>query len=210
MTHNQHLLERRRTILTAAQDVFDARGYESATMDEIAEKANISKGNLYNHFQNKLDLFTKVFVETLMGDETEVEQLVAGPLDASEKLPRLMDYIFSRLESYTRSGRLIMEIWATAARQQRQEELAQELSQVHSTWRERIETILVQGIKAGEFGQHITPSVAASLIWATVNGVIVQSMFDAKAETGERALATLKRSLLAGLTAWSARRPHGG
>ena len=208
MTHDQHLLERRQAILAAAQDVFDVRGYESATMDEIAEKADISKGNLYNHFQNKLDLFTKVFIEALMGDETEVEQLVAGPLTASEKLPRLMDYIFTQLQSYTRSGRLVMEIWATAARQQRQEELAENLGQIHSCWRKRFETILVQGIKAGEFGQHIEPPVAASLIWATVNGIIVQSMFDVEAETGERALATLKRSLLAGLTAWSAGKPR--
>ena len=172
-------------------------------MDEIAGKAGISKGNLYNHFQSKLDLFTKVFVEALMGNETEVEQLVGGPLTASEKLPQLMDYIFSRLESYTRSGRLIMEIWATAARQQHQGELAENLGQIHSRWRKRFESILVQGIKAGEFGQHIEPPVAASLIWATVNGIIVQSMFDEDAETGEQALNTLKMNLLAGLTTWS-------
>ena len=203
MTDKQHILQRRRAILAAAQDAFDARGCEATTMDEIAEKAALAKGTLYNYFHSKEDLFLGVFVSAFADDDDQVQRLVDAPAPASEKLQRLMDYLFSQLQFYTRSGKLLMEMWATAARQQQEEGLAGSIATIHGDWRRRFRVILDEGIEAGQFGRHLDSRVVASLIWATINGIIVQAMFDTEAEIGHRSLATLKRGLLAGLTAWS-------
>lgn len=48
---------RRAVLLEAAQDVFVANGYHSAAMDEIAERAGVSKPVLYQHFPGKLELY---------------------------------------------------------------------------------------------------------------------------------------------------------
>ncbi len=48
---------RRRQLLGAARDVFVAQGYHAAAMDEIAERAGVSKPVLYQHFPGKLDLY---------------------------------------------------------------------------------------------------------------------------------------------------------
>jgi AcrR family transcriptional regulator len=48
--------ERRRAILTAAQDVFASRGYHGSSIDEIAQAAGISKALIYEHFPSKKDL----------------------------------------------------------------------------------------------------------------------------------------------------------
>src|SRR5947209_20529974 len=48
---------RRAQLLAAAQDVFVANGYHAAAMDEIAERAGVSKPVLYQHFPSKLDLY---------------------------------------------------------------------------------------------------------------------------------------------------------
>lgn len=45
-------LRRRAAILTAAREVFAEHGYEKATIDEIAERAEFGKGTLYNYFQD--------------------------------------------------------------------------------------------------------------------------------------------------------------
>ncbi len=50
-------LNRRNEILQAAWEVFASKDYDSATVDEIAEAAELSKGTLYLYFQNKADLF---------------------------------------------------------------------------------------------------------------------------------------------------------
>src|SRR5688572_31575396 len=48
---------RRAQLLAAAQDVFVANGYHAAAMDEIADRAGVSKPVLYQHFPGKLELY---------------------------------------------------------------------------------------------------------------------------------------------------------
>ncbi|HEY8372467.1 MAG TPA: TetR/AcrR family transcriptional regulator [Pseudonocardiaceae bacterium] len=60
---------RRAQLLAAAQEVFVANGYHAAAMDEIAERAGVSKPVLYQHFPGKLELYLALL-------ETQVEELV--------------------------------------------------------------------------------------------------------------------------------------
>src|SRR6187402_1151611 len=48
---------RRKQLLAAAQQIFVAHGYHAAAMDEIAERAGVSKPVLYQHFPGKLELY---------------------------------------------------------------------------------------------------------------------------------------------------------
>ncbi len=205
--YDAQLGAKRRAILDAAQEAFDVRGYEAATMEEVAEKAGVSKGTLYNYFQNKEDLFAKVFSERLSGDQAELEQLIEEPLPALEKLCRIMDHVFSQLEFYIGSGRLVMELWAHAARQRKEGELAVNIAQTNTQWRKWIEAVLIEGVAGGEFVRRLNPSVMASLIWSTINGIIVESMFDTEAGSGQRSLSALKQGLIAELTSWSTTEP---
>src|SRR5438477_10857875 len=50
-------LARRTQLLGAAQEVFVAQGYHAAAMDDIADRAGVSKPVLYQHFPGKLDLY---------------------------------------------------------------------------------------------------------------------------------------------------------
>ena len=49
--------QRRNEILNAAEKVFFSKGFNYATMDEVAEEAELSKGTLYLYFKNKEDLY---------------------------------------------------------------------------------------------------------------------------------------------------------
>ena len=49
--------ERRAQVLRAAREVFVAQGYHTAAMDDIAERAGVSKPVLYQHVPGKLDLY---------------------------------------------------------------------------------------------------------------------------------------------------------
>jgi AcrR family transcriptional regulator len=51
---------RRRQILDAAYRVFAAKGYQAASIADIAEKLGIGHGTFYRYFENKLDIFTHV------------------------------------------------------------------------------------------------------------------------------------------------------
>jgi len=80
--------KKRTSIIKGAEDIFISLGYELASMDKIAEKANVSKRTVYNHFGNKENLF-EVIVDNLLAerqtlktiqyssDKTLEEQLIA-------------------------------------------------------------------------------------------------------------------------------------
>jgi AcrR family transcriptional regulator len=68
---------RRAQLLAAAQDIFAANGYHAAAMDEIAERAGVSKPVLYQHFPGKLELYMALL-------ETHVDELIRRVTDAME------------------------------------------------------------------------------------------------------------------------------
>jgi len=55
---------RRLQLLGAARHVFVAQGYHAAAMDEIAERAGVSKPVLYQHFPGKLELYLALLDES--------------------------------------------------------------------------------------------------------------------------------------------------
>lgn len=197
--------DRRGAIIAAAGKVFDAHGYAATTMEAVADEAGVAKGSLYNYFDSKHALFSQLFAEVISGDEAEVEQLVAEAIPADEKLRKLIDNVFAQLERYTAIGALVLEFWATAAREKRGGEMSDMFEQMFSRWRRRIGAIVTQGIESGRFHAEINPDVAASLIVATVNGIVVQLILDAGADFGpdSQHLSALKRGLLAAMTAWA-------
>jgi TetR/AcrR family transcriptional regulator len=59
-------------ILEAAEKLFLTKGYENATMDEIASESEFSKGTLYNYFKSKDELYLAIGVKAynLLADHT--------------------------------------------------------------------------------------------------------------------------------------------
>lgn len=56
-------LYKRQEIVNAAREVFASRGFTSATLDEIAERAEFGKGTLYSYFESKDELFDTVIAD---------------------------------------------------------------------------------------------------------------------------------------------------
>ena len=84
--------ERRRQLLDAALEVFVHHGYHAAAMDEIAERAGVSKPVLYQHFPGKLELYLALLdqsvdnlletVRDALGSTTDNKQRVAATFGA--------------------------------------------------------------------------------------------------------------------------------
>ncbi len=80
--------ERRRAILDAAVRLFAEKGYHDTKMDEVAERAGLSKGALYLYYRSKEDLFCELIEEKMdrmapvlraaVDSSTSLEELVAN------------------------------------------------------------------------------------------------------------------------------------
>jgi AcrR family transcriptional regulator len=67
MRKERERIAKREEIVVAARRVFAQRGYNQATLEEIAERAEFAKGTLYNYFQSKDELFQHI-MERLLDD----------------------------------------------------------------------------------------------------------------------------------------------
>ena len=70
-------LFRQNTIISAAEKVFMSKGFENATMDDIAEEAEFSKGALYTYFQSKNELCLSIVLRGLKVIVTEFEKVTS-------------------------------------------------------------------------------------------------------------------------------------
>lgn len=62
-----HKLETRKTIVEAARILFNRRGFEGVSIDDIMKAAGLTRGGFYNHFKNKDALYAETVSSFLMG-----------------------------------------------------------------------------------------------------------------------------------------------
>ena len=84
---------RREQLLGAAQEVFVANGYHAAAMDDIAERAGVSKPVLYQHFPGKLELYVALL-------DQHAEQLASRVRGALESTTDNHDRVFGCVRAY--------------------------------------------------------------------------------------------------------------
>ncbi len=77
---------RQAEILAAARRVFSKRGYEAATLDEIAAAAGLAKGTLYLYFDNKEAIFWEAVRERLLGLRRRAREVMAQAPDVPARL----------------------------------------------------------------------------------------------------------------------------
>lgn len=101
--------ERRSQLLSAALEVFVAQGYHAAAMDDIAERAGVSKPVLYQHFPSKLDLYLALLDQ----HSSELLEAVDAALSATkDNKARVAASIAAYFEFVDREGepfRLVFE-----------------------------------------------------------------------------------------------------
>lgn len=89
--------ERRAQLLVAALEVFTAAGYHSAAMDEIADRANVSKPVLYQHFPSKLELYLAVLdlhIDSLVfAIQKQLHQIVKTHQELQPRLRLTLDLL---------------------------------------------------------------------------------------------------------------------
>jgi AcrR family transcriptional regulator len=100
--------ERRAQLLAAALEVFTAAGYHSAAMDEIADRAGVSKPVLYQHFQSKLELYLAVLDIHIDSLVFQIQKAAATP-DNANRVRATVDAYFSFIDSEGEAFRLLFE-----------------------------------------------------------------------------------------------------
>jgi TetR/AcrR family transcriptional regulator len=165
--------ERRQSILQAARAVFFENGFHRATVDDVAERAEVSKGTVYLYFESKETILAFLLLDGL--DEL-VETLAAAyaatePLAATERVRRLSQAYLTFFEKKPEYFRLLM---ATDRGRFQDSVTPGVYEQVLAASLDGLDwaaKAIQQGVDEGMF-RCCDARQAASTLWATMNGVL--------------------------------------
>lgn len=90
-------------IIEAAQKVFSERGFHKATMDEIAECAQVAKGTLYLYFPDKRSLFENIINDLF----NEYKLAYDNIINMEDVIQAIKIYIETRLKVYSENAKLV-------------------------------------------------------------------------------------------------------
>src|SRR6476660_8492434 len=100
---------RRRQLLAAAQEVFVAQGYHGAAMDDIAERAGVSKPVLYQHFPSKLELYVALLDVACDEAVANVRHALASTTDNEERVAASTAAFYAYVSDPAAAFRLVFE-----------------------------------------------------------------------------------------------------
>ena len=154
--------EARRRIYEAAFALFVERGYDHTTVEEIAERADVAKGTVFNYFPRKTS-----FLAALADDWTSRIEEDLGPPDAwkgsaREKLTRVFRFLADLGAQNPDLARLaffesLRHMHAMVEEHRTEEESVRRFQAI-------TRTVLRQGQDAGEIRPEVSVELAASLI----------------------------------------------
>jgi AcrR family transcriptional regulator len=102
-------LARRRQLLDAAMEVFVARGYHAAAMDEIADRAGVSKPVLYQHFPGKQELYLALLDESVDRLIESVAAALRSTVDNRQRVNATFAAYYEFIAEHTGTFRLVFE-----------------------------------------------------------------------------------------------------
>src|SRR5919198_899848 len=100
---------RRKQLLAAAQQVFVAQGYHAAAMDDIAERAGVSKPVLYQHFPGKLELYLALLDTHCDAFAEKIRAAMTSTTDNAERVRGAMHAYFEFVSHESEAFRLVFE-----------------------------------------------------------------------------------------------------
>ncbi len=194
---------KRRRILEAAQDVFGEVGFEAARMEEIARRAEVSKGTLYNFFDSKEDLLICAVEQAMQdGHRTVARAVDAAPGTPGSELRARLRSLFVDILPLVTGGPnvLYQQVWSLVARDPAARERVFGYHREFYRAREaQFEAVIREGAARGELRDDVDPAEVGQLLLAIFDGLVRRASFDEKRVGAERALDTLLALLDTGL-----------
>lgn len=152
---------RKLEIIEAAAIVFKEKGYNRATLQDIATRVGITKATLYHHYNNKHELLFTI-INTLMDKGiSELTKIVEMPIPTEQKIHLAFREHFSSYESsFPGYGVLLHENTDSLPR-----DLEQKVKQAFKNYISLWKKLIGQGIEEGSFKKKLDPKIT---VWAAI------------------------------------------
>ena len=184
----------RNAILDAAEAVFAERGYHGARIQDIAERARIAVGTVYNHFADKDEVLSALLDERTEGLLAQVRAGGAGAPAASRGFRASLEARVAGMLAYVEQHRAFFAIAnehglfagavAPSARSSARGERVE-------TFRAVFRAIVEEGIASGDL-EPLDPDALARFLGGTMRAFILSSLAEGGRNVREQAAMTIE------------------
>jgi TetR/AcrR family transcriptional regulator, repressor for uid operon len=148
---------RRQLILSAAQNVFTAKGFEGATMQDVAQACGMSPGNLYRYFGSKNALISGL----VEADRQEMSARFAALSQAPDQLASFERLGRKYLKDEAKTAKFTLTIWAAALRSP---ELSLPCEAMECSASNNLKSFVDAAVESGQVAPGVDPELVVHLI----------------------------------------------
>lgn len=195
MAKQARALATRRAIVEAAASVFVRKGYAAASIADIAEEAEVTKGALYFHFASKELLATAVMEVQQEANRGLQERLAGGDVAAVAVLVSMVHELGVLMKENV-AVRAAMRLAVVAG-----EGNDRAISRTYDDWTEPTTAIIREAIAQGDLRSTIDPAALSRLLVASFTGIQTVSLVTSELEDLMPRLRDLWVMLLPGIVA---------
>ncbi len=164
---------RRQQIIIAAKRVFSGKGFNKATMEDIAKEAELSPGTLYLYFKNKEELYASLSLRILQYLHIRVTHVnKEKDLTPDKKLAALMEAMY---DVYDFDPLIIINMFhlqSSETLKNLSESLLEEIKELSKKSIGAIAKIFEEGMDKGIFTER-HPVALADIFWSMFSGVVL-------------------------------------
>jgi len=190
--------EKRPLILEAATNVFAEQGFAAVTVAEIADRAGIGKGTVYEYFLSKDELLFAVFEWMNEGIFERIHSLLEDGGTTHERLQRLLDLGAQITHEQVEMQAVVLDFWSASRGTKVEERYNQACLGTFRSYRRLVADVIREGQTTGELRSGVDPEAVAIMVVAAMDGLGVQIFFDREIDP-DTTVAGFAEVLLTGL-----------
>lgn len=164
---------RRSAIVLSAEKVFFSKGLALATMDDVAEEAELSKGTLYLYFKSKNELYMAI-AERGLGILLDLFHQATNPIHSgSEQLGFIGEAYFEFARRYPEHNKAITYFEMHDLESELVgSEVTKACQEIGNTLIQQTNRIIEQGITDRSINTTLDPTELTILLWSSMRGII--------------------------------------
>lgn len=158
---------KRKRIVDAARRLFYEKGYERTTLDDIAERLEVTKQFIYSYYKNKAEILHEISMQCITECLKAQSRLLASRLPIPEKLARIVDEVAQVIINYQAQTIIYLR-----EEMNLDPEVARTIREQRNEFDHRIMSLLKEGMRTGDF--HLADEriaarcIGGMLVWCAL------------------------------------------
>ncbi len=170
--------DKRPRLVSAASAVFAEKGYATTRVADIAERAGVGKGTVYEYFSSKEELLFAVFESIKDSVTARMNAVLDEDEPTQEQLFNLLRLGAEVITEQLEIQPVILDFWAASRGSGFEEHYREAVVANYSHYRNLVATFIRAGQGRGEFRKEADAEALAAVVVATIEGLGIQLSFD--------------------------------